>query len=1052
MRILRFCATLLFGAATAAAQLSTSTIRGHVADPTAAAVSGAAVKLVSLETSVERNVATNSDGDFEIPDLQRGRYKLTVTQSGFKNFVADNIVLETSTIRRVDAVLEIGTLGSEITVQANAAVIETDSAKIQGSFTKQRFEEAPWIGDGRNPQILMATLPLVQATSGVYGIQVAGLPNSQTQTAIDGLGGDGTSLQTANVHFMQDVNIVVGTNSAEFSRPGYINMTTKGGTNEWHGAAAYWHQNTALAARNFFAATKPASLFHTYVGELSGPAIKNKLFFFASISGQVWPGGNFILRDVPTAKMRQGDFSEVLPRTPIVDPLNNRAPFAGNIIPASRVNPVSSKIMDKYLPAPNLGNPGQLNNNFGFLFPYPTDLFEFKAYEYRADWRITANNTLYGRAILSKPNYVLAGNYPGLAWTRVRDSRNFVFEDTHIFSPTFVNSIRFGWYQPIVNDGGTVDGYKPITGDAVVKELGIQGVNPEGLSGMGFPVVNITGFQPIRVNPAGSPLQNDILKTFTNAATLSRGPHTFKFGGELRLSSNLVNTIPENTYGNFSFTGQLTGYAPSDFYLGVPFSSVRLAPLTNRTQRDKELGLYINDTWKVNSRLTFDWGLRWDRFGSPTYDDGKIFRWDRDSGNVVVPEGVSISPLYPVNTIRVVRGQVRTNPSEKNFQPRLGLAWRPWGQNWVVRGGYSVFTEQVGRFARANGGGPYQLTETFFNNTATLLPWPNPFPSGAGAPPSQSVAGFPIDTKNGRLHQFTATVERQVKDIGFRASYQGTRSRGMNYSVELNKPQPSTTPFAQARRPWPQYVGASFTRNDGAQNFNSLTLQAQRKTGLVTFDVHWTLASNYWNYQNLENPYAPLFWERDTNTVRQRLVTNVMFQLPVGRGKTFLSNANRVTDHVVGGWQIYWIAFMETGQFFGATFSGADPSGTNTASGRADRLANGNLPPDQRRLDRWFDIAAFARPQAGRFGNTATNSLEGPGLHLHNLTIGKTFPLTERVKFTFMAASQNIANHPSFSNPASNINATNVGVVSATRQFSAIGGSRQIMLRGRIVF
>ncbi|MFN7921555.1 MAG: carboxypeptidase regulatory-like domain-containing protein [Bryobacteraceae bacterium] len=1051
MQQARTFSVLLLAAFVAAAQLSTSTIRGHVSDPTGAVVAGAGIKLVNIQTAVEREVTTNNDGDFEIPDLQRGRYRVTVSHSGFRNFIADNIVLETSTIRRVDATLELGSVGAEVTVQANAAVIETDSAKIQGSFTKQRFEEAPWIGDGRNPQVIMATLPLVQMTSGVYGIQVAGLAGSQTQTAIDGLGGDGTSLQTANVHVMQDVNIVVGNNSAEFSRPGYINMTTKGGGNQWHGTAAYWHQNSALAARNFFDAKKPSALFHTYHGELSGPAIKDRLFFFVSLSGQNWPGGNYILRDVPTALMRQGDFSEVLPRTVVRDPLNN-TPFANNRIPSSRLNPVAGKIFDKYLPAPNLGGPGQLSNNYGFLFPYPTDLFVYKAYEYRADYRINSKNTIYGRVILSKPQYVLAGNYPGLAWTRVRDSRNVVVEDTHIFSPTLVNTVRFGWYQPIVNDGGTVDGFNPVTGDAAVKELGIQGVNPQSLSGMGFPTVSITGYQPIRVNPAGSPLQNDILKTFTDAATWSRGAHTLKIGGELRLSSNLVNTIPEGTYGNFSFTGQLSGYAPADFYLGYPFSSVRLNPLTNRTVLDRELGLYVNDTWKINSRLTLDWGLRWDRFGSPNYDDGKIYNWDPVSGNVVIPSGAQISPLYPVSTIKVVTGDVRTQPTNRNFQPRIGIAWRPLGPNWVVRGGYAVFTEQIGRFARANGTGPFQLSETFFNNAGTILPWPNPFPAGAGAIASQSVAGYPLGTENGRLHQFNATIERQIGDVGLRASYQGTRAYGLNYNIGINIPQPSLTPFAQSRRPYPQYVGATLARNNGEQKFNAATLEAQRKVGMVTFDVHWTLASNYWNYQNLENPYAPLFWERDPNTVRQRFVINSIFQVPVGKGKRVLSNAGPVAEQIVGGWQIYWTGFMETGQFFGPSFSGADPSNTNTTSGRPDRLTNGNLSTSERRLNRWFDPAAFARPVAGRFGNSGTNVLEGPGLNQHNLTIGKTFPITERIKFTFMAAAQNIANHASFNNPAANINASNVGVISGTRQFSAIGGSRQIMLRGRVTF
>lgn len=1049
MRTVVLMSALLLLTFQASAQLTTSVIRGHVSDSSGAAVAGAQLKIVNTETNVERSVTTNQDGDYEAPDLQRGVYKLSLTQTGFKTFVADNIVLVSAQIRRIDATLEVGSVGMEVNVSANAAVIDTDSAKIQGGFTKQRFEEAPWVGDGRNPQVIMATLPMVQMTSGVYGIQVAGISNTQTQTAIDGVAGDGGALQTADVHSMEEVNVVVGNNSAEFSRPAEINMTTKGGTNQFHGMGAYWHQNNALAARDFFAAVKPSTLFHTWHGELSGPILKNKLFFLTSTSGQSWPGSNFILRDVPTTAMRGGDFSALLSRGTIIrDPLTN-LPFPNNQIPTSRLNPVSAKVFDKYLPAPNLGAPGQTTNNFGFTFPYPTDLYYYKALEERLDYHISSKNTIFGRAILVKPQYVLAGNFPGLAYTRVRDSRNIAVEDTHIFSPTIVNSIRFGWYQPIVIDGDTVDGYKPISGDAVVKELGIQGVNPQGLTGMGFPTIAITGFQSIRVNPAGNPLQNDILKTFADAATWSKGSHTLKFGGELRLSSNLVNTIPENTFGNFAFTGQLSGYPVSDFYLGYPFSSQRLDPLTNRKQLDKELGLYVNDTFKVNSKLTVDMGLRWDRFGSPTYEDGKIYNWDPATGNVTVPQGAQISPLYPVNTIKVVNGDVRTQPSNTNFQPRIGVAWRPLGPNWVVRGGYGTFTEQIGRFARAQGTGPFQLAETFFNSATSILPWPNPFPAGAGAVASQSVAGYPLDTRNGRIHQFNATIERQFKDIGIRMSYQGMRARGMNYTIELNKPQPSLVPFTAARRPWAQVVGASYARNDGSQNFNAFTVEAQRKVGSFTFDAHWTLASNYLNTQNVENPYAPLFWERDPNTVRQRVVLNAVWQLPFGKGKRYLSGAHPFMDQLFGGWQLYWIAYMETGQFFGATFSGADPSNTNTTTGRADRIANGNLPSDQRTLARWFDASAFTRPVAGRFGNSGTNILEGPGLQKHDLSLSKTFPIKERLRFTFMAVAQNIANHPVFSNPASNINATNVGVISSTRGYAP---ARQIMLRGRIQF
>jgi hypothetical protein len=421
---------------------------------------------------------------------------------------------------------------------------------------------------------------------------------------------------------------------------------------------------------------------------------------------------------------------------------------------------------------------------------------------------------------------------------------------------------------------------------------------------------------------------------------------------------------------------------------------------------------------------------------------------------VIVPqEGLkSVSPLYPVNTIKIVTGEAGDHPSNANFAPRLGVAWRPLGENFVVRGGYGMYTETLGRFARLQGGGPYQIQETLFNaiqNGQPLFAMPNPFPTGAGQIPSQSVSGFDTDTKNGRIHQFNLTLERQIRDVGFRLTYMGSRSRGLNYGLGINKPQPSLIPFTQSRRPYPQFVGASYTLTDGAANFNALTFQGQRKVGQVLFDGHWTWASNY-GKGPLENPYAPLVWSRDPNTVRHRVVLNTIWHLPFGKGRHFLSGVPGAVNQVVGGWQLYWIAFFETGQFFSPGFSGADPSNTNTSGGLPDRIANGNLPPGERQLNRWFDTSAFVRPPAGRFGNSGPNILEGPGLHLHDLTLGKTFPITERFRFTFLAACQNLMNHANFENPGANISApSTLGVVSTTRAFAP---ARQIMLRGRLEF
>jgi len=1052
--LLRWALFSLFGM-NLPAQLTVSTIRGTATDASGAAVTGAMITLVNIGTNIQRSVVTNESGDFEIPDLQRGTYRLTVSHAGFKNWVADNVILESTQIRRIDVTLEVGAVGTEVTVQADAAVIATDSAKIQSTFTNKRFDDAPLVGDGRNPQMVLTTLPLVQSTGGVYGVMVAGQPASQVQEGIDGHTGDGTSLSGVNVHDYQEVALVQGSNSAEYSRVGYFNLITKSGSNQFHGRATYWHQNSALSARNFFDATKPKNLFHTMHAEVSGPARRDKTFFYVSWSAQRFPSSSFNLRDVPTNAMRTGDFSQLLrisrPVT-IRDPLSGIA-FPGNIIPASRINATTLKVQQKYIPAPNLAGPDALATNYGFLFPFPSDAWHVDYNVERVDHKLTSKNTIYGRWISARLRYLLANAYPDLIATQIRRTNHFLVEDTHVFSPRLVQSFRFALYKAKFTWGEDVAGFHPTTGDQIVKDLGIQGVNPGGFSAMGFPRMNITGYSTLTVNPGGI-AQDDKTWGLADTLTWSKGRHVLKMGAEYKPMSNFSSQVPEGTYGIFTFNGSYTGYGQSDFLLGLPFSSERLAPLINRTLLDSELGIFVQDSFKVSSRLTLEMGLRWDRFGAATYDDGRVYNWDPVSGNVIVPQEQMkfISPLYPTSQIKIVAGQGKQSPSLSNFVPRLGAAYRL-GANFVIRGGYGIYTATNGRYARAQGVGPYQLSETFFNsvqNGQPLFAFPNPFPAGAGAIASQSISGFPTDTSNGRVHQFNFTLERQVHNIGLRLSYQGSRSRGLNYSVNINKPQPSLTAFAQARRPYPQFVNATYVRTNGAANFNALTFEVQRKAGLVTFDAHWSWCSNLNNTLNLENPYAPLFWNRDAGTARHRAVLHTTWDLPFGRGRRHLASASRPVDFVLGGWQLYWIAYLETGQYFSPSFSGADPSNTNTSGGLPDRIANGNFDRSDRQLTRWFDATAFVRPPAGRFGNSGINILQAPGLHEHNVTVAKRFPITERFKFIFEAAMQNVFNHPNFNNPAANISTPgSVGVVSSIETFAP---ARQIMLRGRLEF
>ncbi|MCC6588236.1 MAG: TonB-dependent receptor [Bryobacterales bacterium] len=1039
------------------AQLALSSLRGTVTDSTGGVVAGAQVSVLNVNTNATRSATTNNNGDYEFPDLVRGDYKVTITATGFKQFVAD-LVLDTNQIRRINATLEIGQVGTQVTVEAGAAVIQTDSARIQGSISGQKYGDVPWVGAEAtlDPSLILTTMPLVNQTSGVWSSQWAGQNTRQVQEGQDGHTNDGAVNQLNDILDVEEVTVVTVNNTAEYSRVGYMNMVTKQGTNQFHGRLMYWHQNSALGTREFFEPRKAKQLIHTTSLSLSGPIVKNKTFFYASGNILKVPSKQYYLTTVPTERMRNGDFSQLLAGSnPVIinDPTTGR-PFPGNIIPTNRISSIAQKVNGKYLPAPNRGGPDQLSNNYEFFFPFPTDYSLRQDFTQRVDHNFSDKNRLMGRMIENRDLYVLPSSYPTFSWTRKRWNLHFVVEDTYIISPSLVNTVRVGMYQEKVTDGDTLYNVTPFKGDEAVKELGLQGVNSRNLSAMGFPRMDITGY-PTLQQRFGGVVQDDRNWGIADSLTWSRGKHVIKMGGEYKPQSRFNGSVPEGTYGVFNFNGRFSNYGYSDFLLGIPFASTRLDPLVDRTLTDSEFGVYITDSFKATSRLTLDLGIRWDRFGSPAYKDGLMLNWDPTANQVIIPADTQgkVSALYPKN-IPIVTGDVRMKPDKGNFAPRFGAAYRV-TDKWVLRGGYGIYTETLGRYQRVQGGGPFQISETYNNvveNGVPLFQMPNPFPASLANAniPSQTVTGYPMQVDNGRIHQFNLTVERQLKNIGVRVSYVGSRNKGMNYAIGINKPQPSLIPFTAARRPYPQFTGATYYRNDGQQKFNAMTVELNKRVGSLTFNGHWSLASNYDNTQNLENPYAPLFWERDGFTPRQRVVVNAVWEVPVGKGRKLLANAPRPVDYALGGWQLYWIGYFETGQFFGPTFGGADPSNTNTVGGRPDRICDGNLPPEQRTVTRWFDPKCFVAPPAGRFGNSGTNVLEGPGYNMQHLSLAKSFAITERWKFTLTAAATNLGNHPNFAKPAANISApANVGVISNLRDG---GRARRIEIRGRIDF
>ena len=210
--------------------------------------------------------------------------------------------------------------------------------------------------------------------------------------------------------------------------------------------------------------------------------------------------------------------------------------------------------------------------------------------------------------------------------------------------------------------------------------------------------------------------------------------------------------------------------------------------------------------------------------------------------------------------------------------------------------------------------------------------------------PSQSAGGYPFQIENGLIHQFNFTVERQIHDVGVRLSYIGSRSNGLHYTLSTNKPQPSLTPFTASRRPYSQFVSTTFLQQDGKAKYDSVQIELRRKVGFLVVDGHYTLANNFGDYFNLENPYDQHFWNRDQYTSRHRAVINSVVDMPFGRGRRFMTNAPAPVDFALGGWRLTWITTLQSGQYFTPTFTGSDPSNTNSSGGIPDRIGEGNLP------------------------------------------------------------------------------------------------------------
>jgi hypothetical protein len=1003
-------------------QSVTSKLQGTVSDQNGAAITGAVVTLNEKMVGKVKKISTDSVGHYEFNEIKPGLYQLEIESPGFNQAVYGNVIIENLQIRRLDIELSVSTGLNKVVIDAGAAPITTEGGSINSSITRNRVADNPTTDTYPFPYSLFTTLPGVQ--SNYSDIKVSGQNLDQQTIGLDGVINDRYGEQNNNINFYNEATITTVNASAENARVINYNLVSKRGSNLYHGMIYYRRFDSVFNARDFFEAKKTTRFEHEGQAELSGPIYKNKTFFYVSWFYQRIPTGTFRTALVPTAKMRNGDFSEFLSeQTQIFDPVNGE-PFSNNLIPAQRLNSVSLRLQN-YFPQPNANLPN--GANYSWVHPFDDDYFRAGFPFVRIDHEFSSANSFNAKWTRRITPFVLASNLPQLFWTRLRSHGQFGISDTHVFNPKFINTFTFGWSHDYIEDGKDISGQSPIKGSDVLSQTGLLGVNPGNFTGAGFPAIHIGQMQDLATEPGGVKANDDTF-SFENNITLIKGSHTFKFGGTYNTFRQFSGTVTD--YGSLIFDGSFTGIPYADFLLGLPIQSSRVFPRDNRSAKNKEIGLFVTDSFKINKKLSLDIGLRWDYYALPVYRDGLQYNFDPLTGNIIIPKGTKfeVDAAYPTD-INIVEGTVIPQADLKNFRPRLAFAYR-FQDDFVLRGGYGQFTERFSRsyFDLAFAGGPFaRFAETYDNSIidgAPLLSFPNPFPSsqnGRSPAGAQSIFGMPLKNKDGTIHQFNLTVEKEINRWGLRASYVGSRGVGLRAFTHLNEQKPNTVDQARPR-PFPQFHDISYLRNDFSSRYDSVQFEVQRRAGNFNFDAHYTYAINRNNINNSPDPYAPTSqWANDWGTRRHLFVITSQWTVPIGRGQRLLGKSSPVINQIFSNWRVQTVSYFGSGQYFTPYSCG---NNQNLYGTLGDGCIRPNLigdPIGQRTVERWFNPDSYSVPEAGKYGNAIANSIEGPGLKVHNVSFAKEFPIKDKFKIIYTLGIGNIFNTPNFYNPDGDI-------------------------------
>jgi len=1072
-RALALAVVVLLMAGSLAAQTFYGSIGGTVYDASGGIVPEAKLALIETATNVKREGATNAEGNYNFPNLPPGNYVLSAEKAGFRESRSQSMRLTAQQTYRLDVTLQVGDTKATVEVGAESTSINYETARIADTRPREQILSMPVNS--------RSTLPQLYLTSFVYdGDQIGGVRSNNVNFTVDGVTANGVNfggrvgpLIEVSLEATAEENVLASNNSAEFPKAASVYVTTRGGTNQLRGSAFWEHSNNIFNAAPYFTHLKAKGpMRQEYGGSVGGPVYiprvydgRNKSFFFANWEHTYPPGLYNQSANVPTAKMRRGDFSDLLPGRVVWD--FNRQPFSGNVLPASRISAVSQRVLNynNFIPQPNYGDATSIVNNYRDLRPNGWYDDRFTA---RGDHVLGAKDNLSGRLVLRKtPMTNYDGNLPAFTRAQYRGVANVYFSESHMFTPAIFNEFRFAYSRDYSHLLGNFKGAQ------VIQDLGIQGINLAGKGDLtGVPNLTWTNFSPIQ-NAATYFWRGrtfEILDNLSHAA----GKHMLKSGFLLRKNlSDITDSNLTADFGSYSFNGFATNFDFADFLLGVPQTTTRVERAPERNMRFWELGLYVNDDWRLTKNLTLNLGLRYDFGASPVELSDRRYAFNGITGQVIVPNDKAmslISPYYPKNIPIVTAAaagypeRTLVNNDKNNLAPRVGFAYR-FMPKTALRGGYGIYyTLLMYTLLDRFSGGPFggrELYDNAIRDGQPLFQFPNPFLPG-GRLPGQSISGVSLNPQAANMQQWNLTLEREVGS-GFvaRISYRGFRTTQLGFERNINKPMPSTDVRNRDWYRFPYFGNASIFETGAIQKSHALDVAVERRflKGLL-FQSGWTWAKNLTDASGgidggtIENAYdRKREMSNAPNIPRHRFVTSGVWEVPFGTGKRFGASLPAVVRQSLGNWSLSGITVFQTGYPLTPTFSVGDPSNTRTIGGRPDWVSPWKLSNPT--IGRWFDPAAFAVPPNGRFGNAAPYVVFGPGIANFNFGLFKYFSLWEKGRLQFRMTSTNFFNHPNFGDPTMNINSSTVGQITGTRGGEASGlsaGTRLIRMGLRLEF